>query len=117
LVFLQFLRTEGDRRQIRRAFGHYVAPALLAEIERNGDRLRLGGELRPLSVMFTDLRDFTPLTERLPPERLLGVLNTMFGALGARITEEKGTIDKFVGDAIMAFWNAPLDVADHPRHA
>lgn len=117
LVFFQFLLTDRDRRQIRRAFGYYVAPSLLAEIERNGERLKLGGEMRQLSVMFTDVRGFTPLSERLAPQRILFVLNTMFGALGARITEQLGTIDKFVGDAIMAFWNAPVDVADHARRA
>jgi len=117
LVFFQFLITDADKRQIRRAFGYYVAPSLLAEIERNGDRLKLGGETRQLSVMFTDVRDFTPLSEKLQPQQILSVLNTMFGALGARIIEELGTIDKFVGDAIMAFWNAPVDVADHARRA
>lgn len=117
LVFFQFLITDADKRQIRRAFGYYVAPSLLAEIERNGERLKLGGETRQLSVMFTDVRDFTPLSERLEPQRILSVLNTLFGALGARIIEELGTIDKFVGDAIMAFWNAPVDVADHARRA
>ena len=117
LVFFQFRITDADKRQIRRAFGYYVAPSLLAEIERNGERLKLGGETRQLSVMFTDVRDFTPLSERLEPQRILFVLNTLFGALGARIVEELGTIDKFVGDAIMAFWNAPVDVADHARRA
>ncbi|MDP1732183.1 MAG: adenylate/guanylate cyclase domain-containing protein, partial [Devosia sp.] len=117
LVFFQFLITDADKRQIRRAFGYYVAPSLLAEIERNGERLKLGGETRQLSVMFTDVRDFTPLSEKLEPRRILSVLNTLFGALGARIVEELGTIDKFVGDAIMAFWNAPVDVSDHARRA
>ncbi|MHB1103993.1 MAG: CHASE2 domain-containing protein [Devosia sp.] len=117
LVFFQFLITDADKRQIRRAFGYYVAPSLLAEIERNGERLKLGGETRQLSVMFTDVRDFTPLSERLEPRQILSVLNTLFGALGARIIEQLGTIDKFVGDAIMAFWNAPVDVADHARRA
>ena len=117
LVFFRFLRTDRDKRQLRRAFGHYVAPALLAQIERDGARLQLGGETRQLSVMFTAVRGFTTLSERLAPQRLLGILNTLFGALGARITEEMGTIDKFVGDAVMAFWNAPVDVADHARRA
>ncbi len=117
LVFLRFLTTDAARRQIRRAFGYYVAPSLLDEIERNGDRLKLGGETRRITVMFTDLRGFTALGEQLPPQRLLGVLNTLFGALGAEIVGRLGTIDKFIGDAIMAFWNAPVDVADHERRA
>jgi adenylate cyclase len=117
MVFFQFSITDADKRQIRRAFGYYVAPSLLAEIERNGDRLKLGGELRPLTVMFTDVRGFTPLSEKLEPQRLLAMLNTLFGAMGARIVEQLGTIDKFIGDSIMAFWNAPVDVADHARKA
>ncbi|RUT31342.1 adenylate/guanylate cyclase domain-containing protein [Arsenicitalea aurantiaca] len=117
MVFLRFFTTDADKRQIRNAFGHYVAPALLVEIERNGDRLKLGGEVRPLTVMFADIRNFTPLSESLAPPRLLGVLNTLFGALGQEITRQFGTIDKFMGDAVMAFWNAPVDVSDHPTRA
>ncbi len=117
MVFFQFAITDADKRQIRRAFGYYVTPALLTEIERNGDRLKLGGEMRDLTVLFTDVRGFTPLSEKVEPKRLLGMLNTMFGALGKRVIEQYGTIDKFVGDAIMAFWNAPVDIKDHARRA
>jgi adenylate cyclase len=117
LVFIRFLTTDADKRQIRRAFGFYVAPSVLSEIERNSARLKLGGELREVTVMFTDVRDFTPLSERLAPQEILHVLNTLFGALGARIVAELGTIDKFMGDSIMAFWNAPVDVDDHARRA
>lgn len=117
MVFFQFAITDADKRQIRRAFGYYVTPALLTQIERNGDRLKLGGEMRDLTVLFTDVRGFTPLSEKVEPRRLLGMLNTMFGALGKRVIEQYGTIDKFVGDAIMAFWNAPVDIEDHARRA
>lgn len=117
MVFFQFAITDADKRQIRRAFGYYVAPTLLAQIERNGDRLKLGGEMRDISVLFTDMRGFTALSEKLAPAQILTVLNTLFGALGERIIEQYGTIDKFVGDAIMAFWNAPLDIKDHARKA
>jgi adenylate cyclase len=67
--------------------------------------------------MFSDMRGFTPLSEILPPRRMLQVLNTLFGALGAEIVTRYGTIDKFIGDAIMAFWNAPVDVSEHARRA
>ena len=117
LVFFQFMITETDRRQIRRAFGYYVSPSLLGEIERHAERLKLGGEMRELTVMFSDVRGFTPLSERLPPTRIVALLNVLFSALGRRIVEERGTIDKFIGDAIMAFWNAPVDVPDHARRA
>ncbi|MGV3489811.1 MAG: CHASE2 domain-containing protein [Devosia sp.] len=117
LVFFRFLTTERAKRQIRRAFGYYVAPALLTEIEKNGDSLKLGGDVRRITVLFSDMRGFTALSERVEPNRILGILNTLFGALGAEIVGRLGTIDKFIGDAIMAFWNAPVDVPDHERKA
>jgi adenylate cyclase len=117
MVFLRFVTTDADRRQIRRAFGHYVAPALLAEIETSRDRLKLGGELREVTVMFADMRNFTSISEDMAPAELLSMLNTLFGALGGEVIAQYGTIDKFIGDALMAFWNAPVDVADHPRKA
>lgn len=117
LVFFRFFSTDVAKRQIRRAFGYYVDPVLLVEIERNGDKLKLGGEMREVSVLFSDVRGFTPLSEKLTPVQILNLLNTMFGALGAEITGRLGTIDKFIGDAIMAFWNAPVDVPQHPRKA
>ena len=117
LVFFRFLTTERAKRQIRRAFGYYVAPSLLSEIEKNGDDLKLGGDIRHITVLFSDMRGFTALSERVDPSRILAILNTMFGALGAEIVGRMGTIDKFIGDAIMAFWNAPVDVPDHERKA
>jgi adenylate cyclase len=117
LVFFRFLTTERAKKQIRRAFGYYVAPSLLSEIEKNGDRLKLGGEVRRITVLFSDMRGFTSLSEKLEPRRILAILNTLFGALGHEIVGRMGTIDKFIGDAIMAFWNAPVDVPDHERKA
>ncbi len=116
MVFFQFAIADADKRQIRRAFGHYVSPELLTEIERTGS-LKLGGELREITVMFADVRGFTPMSEALPPERMVAVLNTLFEALGHEILAQYGTIDKFIGDALMAFWNAPVDVPDHPARA
>ncbi|KQW85747.1 hypothetical protein ASC89_01305 [Devosia sp. Root413D1] len=117
LVFFRFVTTERAKKQIRRAFGYYVAPSLLSEIEKNGDRLKLGGEVRRITVLFSDMRGFTSLSEKLEPRRILAILNTLFGALGHEIIGRMGTIDKFIGDAIMAFWNAPVDVPDHERKA
>ena len=117
MVFFRFFTTDAAKRQIRRAFGYYVDPTLLAQIEKSGDALTLGGEMREVSLMFSDVRGFTPLSEKLTPPQILALLNTMFGALGAEITGRLGTIDKFIGDAIMAFWNAPVDVPRHARHA
>jgi adenylate cyclase len=117
LVFFRFFTTERAKKQIRRAFGYYVAPSLLSEIEKNGDRLKLGGEVRRITVLFSDMRGFTSLSEQVEPRRILTILNTLFGALGHEIISRMGTIDKFIGDAIMAFWNAPVDVPDHERKA
>jgi len=117
MLFLRFLTTDRDRRQIRRAFGHYVSPGLLHQIEQKAGALKLGGETRELTIMFADIRDFTTISEKLTPEQLVTMLNTLFGALGEEIMGEVGTIDKFIGDAIMAFWNAPLFVPDHAAHA
>jgi len=117
MVYSQFLLTERDRRQLRRAFGYYVAPELLSRIERSADQLKLGGEAREITVMFTDMRGFTSFTEAHSPAETFGMINTLFGALGAEVVTRSGTIDKFIGDSIMAFWNAPIDVADHARRA
>ena len=117
MIFARYATTDADRRKLRRAFGHYVAPTLLAQIEASGERLQLGGEMRDMSVLFTDLRGFTPLSETMAPADMLKVLNTLFGALGDCVTVEMGTIDKFVGDSVMAFWNAPIDVPEHALHA
>jgi adenylate cyclase len=117
LVYVRFARTERRRQELRRAFGHYVAPALLSRIERSAGTLALGGEVRELTVMFADMRGFTAYTEAHGAAAALGLLNTLFGALGHEIVSRDGTIDKFIGDAIMAFWNAPLDVAGHAGHA
>jgi adenylate cyclase len=117
MVYFQFSLTERNRQELRRAFGYYVAPELLSRIERSADQLKLGGEAREITVMFADMRGFTAFTEAHPPAETLAMLNTLFGALGKEIVDRHGTIDKFIGDSIMAFWNAPLDVADHARRA
>lgn len=117
MAFLRFALTDADRRRLRHAFVSYVDPALLGQIERSGDKLKLGGDVRDLTVMFCDIRNFTTISENLDPEALLAMLNTLFGALGAEVTGQFGTIDKFIGDSLMAFWNAPVDVAEHPLRA
>jgi adenylate cyclase len=117
MIFFQFTISDADKRLVRRAFSHYVDPELLTAIERNRDSLKLGGETRELSVLFLDIRSFTTLSEGIEPPALVALLNTLFGELGTSITGNLGTIDKFIGDSIMAFWNAPIDVANHPLRA
>lgn len=117
LVGVQFLVLDRDKRQIRRSFANYVAPEVLGEIEASGHRLELGGVDRDATVLFSDIRDFTPLSESLPAQELVALLNELFTRHSGEILDRQGTIDKFIGDSIMAFWNAPLDVPDHPLKA
>jgi adenylate cyclase len=113
----RLLITDKDRRMLRNAFGHFVSSSVLAEIERNPAALKLGGEVREVTVMFVDIRNFTPLSEKLAPETLVSVVNTLLDRWSDAIIAEGGTIDKYIGDAIMAFWNAPVARADHQYHA
>ncbi|MFO1033054.1 MAG: adenylate/guanylate cyclase domain-containing protein [Hyphomicrobiales bacterium] len=116
-IAYKLLVTERVGRQLRGAFAQYVAPGVLAEIERNPDALRLGGEMRDVTVMFVDIENFTPLSEKLDPVSLVSVVNRILDAGSKAILAEQGTIDKYIGDAIMAFWNAPLALPDHQYHA
>jgi len=112
-----FLRTERERNRVRNAFSHYMAPALVERLANEPDRLKLGGETRDMTLLFSDVRGFTSISEGLDAEELTRFLNALFTPLSNIILEEQGTIDKFMGDALMAFWNAPLDDPDHPSHA
>jgi adenylate cyclase len=114
---LLYIFTDRERRFVRQAFGQYLAPELLEQLERSPDVMRLGGEVRELSIMFMDVRDFTPLSERLTAPELIHFLNQLFSPLSDAICAELGTIDKYIGDSIMAFWNAPVAVPDHPARA
>lgn len=113
----RLLVTDSDRRMLRSAFGHFVSPDVLSEIERNADSLELGGEVKDITVLFVDIRKFTTLSEKLPPENLVSLINTLLDRWSNSIIAQGGTIDKFIGDAIMAFWNAPLTKPDHQYHA
>lgn len=112
-----FVSTEREKREIRRVFSHYVAPEILDEMETTGHRLELGGEIQEITVMFSDIRGFTSLSETASATELVSLLNALFSNIGDQILMQRGTIDKFIGDAVMAFWNAPLPVEDHPCRA
>ncbi|MCW5745173.1 MAG: adenylate/guanylate cyclase domain-containing protein [Alphaproteobacteria bacterium] len=112
-----FMLTERERAQIRGAFGLYLSPDVVEELARNPERLQLGGEERELTVMFTDVRGFTTISEQFDPQGLTRFMNRFLTPMTNIILAERGTIDKYMGDAIMAFWNAPLDVPDHAVHA
>ncbi len=116
---VNYLREERQRREIRSAFGQYVSPDLVEELSRNQDALTLGGETRDLTLLFSDVRGFTAIAEQFKddPAGLTALMNQFLTALSNGILETEGTIDKFMGDAVMAFWNAPLDHENHPEAA
>lgn len=114
---LSNLRTEMEKRAVRTAFSHYISPALMEELAANPDKLKLGGEVRDLSVMFTDIRNFTAIAEQMDPAELIRMMNDFLTPMTSCVLESRGTVDKYMGDAMMAFWNAPLDDPDHARHA
>lgn len=105
------------RRQVRNAFGKFVAPAVVDRLAENPELLVLGGETRDLTVLFCDLRNFSGLSEGMSARDLTQFMNDYLTPMTDAILECDGTVDKYMGDAILAFWNAPLDVPDHPRKA
>jgi len=117
IVGVLYIATDRERRFVRQAFGQYLAPELLKQLEDRPDVMRLGGEVRELTIMFMDIRDFTRISEQLSAPDLILFLNRLFSPLSEAIHAELGTIDKYIGDSIMAFWNAPVEIADHPARA
>ena len=111
---LIYYTTEGRQKMfIKNAFRQYLSPAVIEELIQNPERLKLGGERRMLSIFFSDLEGFTGISEGLDPEALTTLLNDYLSAMTDIIHEEGGTVDKYEGDAIIAFWNAPLMQPDH----
>jgi adenylate cyclase len=110
--------TEGrQKRYLKSAFKQYLSPTVIEQLIAHPERLKLGGELRELSIYFSDLQGFTTLSEMLNPEELTALLNEYLSAMTDIIQEEGGTIDKYEGDAIIAFWNAPVAQDDHALRA
>lgn len=112
-----YMQTENERNRVRAAFSHYVAGPLVEELARSPEQLKLGGETREVSVLFADVRGFTRISEGMSAEELIRFLNRLFTPLSDVILAERGTIDKFMGDAVMAFWNAPVPDPQHARNS
>ena len=111
---LIYYTTEGRQKMfIKNAFKQYLSPAVIEELIQHPEHLKLGGERRMLSIFFSDLEGFTGISEVLDPEALTVLLNDYLSAMTDIIHEEGGTVDKYEGDAIIAFWNAPLQQSDH----
>ncbi len=117
LGYLNYAREEKQRKQVRNAFSHYVSPDLLEDLANNPDKLVLGGETRNLTVFFSDIRGFTKISEQFNAQELTRFINSFLTPMTNVILKRKGTIDKYMGDAIMAFWNAPLTLKDHAAQA
>jgi adenylate cyclase len=111
------LVVERKGRHLKKAFSSYVSPDLVKQIEKDPDKLVLGGEQRELSILFSDIRGFTTVSESLTPPELVKLLNEYLSPMTRIVLEERGTLDKFIGDAVMALFNAPLDVPEHATHA
>lgn len=116
---VKFMRTEAERRTVRSAFAQYLPPDVVESIAEDPSKLKLGGDTRELSIMFCDIRGFTPIAEsfRSDPQGLTRLINRALTPLSREVLNHHGTIDKYIGDCVMAFWNAPLDDPDHTTHA
>jgi adenylate cyclase len=119
LTFVNYFREQKQRQQIRSAFGYYLSPQLVEQLARSPEKLVLGGEERRMTILFSDVRGFTTISEyyKDDPQGLTRLMNRFLTPLTNAIIERKGTIDKYIGDAIMAFWNAPVDDAEQEANA
>lgn len=116
VVFLGYLSVDREKLKMKSTFSRYLGEDVIEIAIENPERLNKG-EKRDMSVLFSDIRGFTTLSERMSPEALASFINEYLSPMTAIVFEEKGTLDKYIGDALMAFWNAPLDVPDHPLRA
>lgn len=107
-VSLQYVTASRERRFIRDSFNHYLAPQIINEIMADPSKLKLGGQRQRVTIMFSDIRGFTSMSENMEPEHLTDFLNKYLTKMSGIIMDNKGLIDKYIGDAIMAFWGAPL---------
>jgi adenylate cyclase len=119
LIFINYFREQVQRRRIRSAFGQYLAPSLVEQLAHSHETLTLGGEDRNMTILFSDVRGFTTISEiyKDDPQGLTALMNSFLTPMTNAIIEHNGTIDKYIGDAIMAFWNAPLHDAEHEINA
>lgn len=117
VTLFKYFTEEKEKKKIKNAFQHYLNPAVINQLMDNPDTLKLGGEKKELTVFFSDVRGFTTISEALTPEALSALLNEYFTPMTDIILESGGLLDKYIGDAVMAVWGAPLNLADHPDRA
>jgi adenylate cyclase len=114
-TFVRFIQENKSKRQIKGQFEHYLAPSIVKLLQKDPTKLQLGGDTKELSILFSDLRDFTSISERFKsnPQGLTKLINQYLTPMTGSVIKYNGTVDKFIGDALMAFWNAPLDDKEH----
>ena len=117
ITIFKYFTEEREKRKVKNAFSHYLNPSVISELMQNPDKLKLNGDKKYLTVFFSDIRGFTTISEALSPERLTQVLNEYFSPMTKIVLDSKGLLDKYIGDAMMAFWGAPLDLSDHADRA
>ena len=118
-TFNRFVKEFQLKQQIKKQFEHYLAPAMVKKLQQDPSLLKLGGDTRELTIMFTDIRGFTPISEqyKTDPQGLTKLINRYMTPMTEIVMRNDGTVDKYIGDALMAFWNAPLDVPDQRKAA
>ena len=112
-----FFVEDRSKRKLAHLFGQYVPPALVEEISHKMEDIKLDGEIREMTVLFSDVRNFTTISENMAPEQITRLINAILTPATEAIHQQRGTIDKYMGDAVMAFWGAPLEDAEHALHA
>ncbi|HUQ24660.1 MAG TPA: adenylate/guanylate cyclase domain-containing protein [Burkholderiales bacterium] len=116
-TLVSYFFTLSEKRYLKLAFQHYVPPAVVEDLVADAGALRLGGEKRRLTVLFSDIRGFTTLSEGMQPEELVKLMNEYFTVMTDRVFAERGSLDKYIGDAIMAVYGAPVAETEHPKQA
>ena len=117
LTIYRYLTEERERKKIRGAFSHYVSSAVVNEVLKNPDKLKLGGDMKEMTVLFSDIRGFTTISEGMIPEQVHLLINAYLTAMTNIVFKHGGTLDKYMGDAIMAIYGAPVDQPDHAQKA
>lgn len=116
LTYMNFTAEEAAKKQTRDAFSKYLSPDMVSVVAENPDQLKLGGDKRDMTLLFCDVRGFTTISEQFDAEGLTKLINKLLTPLTNAILARKGTVDKYMGDCVMAFWNAPLDDVEHAKH-
>jgi adenylate cyclase len=114
ITSVRMVREESEKRKLRKTFSQYLSPGVIELIEKDPEKyIRTGGEMKELTILFSDIRGFTTISEKLTPDELVQLLNEYFGQMTEIVFATNGTLDKYIGDAIMAFWGSPYPQEDH----